>query len=362
MQYFHAAGEQPREVLVPVLSQKNDAVQQLCVRWGYGPPSATSIRAPCGLMAVAVARWLASASIAPRLVSACADGGGGLPTVLELLAPLQSEEVLLPLLDCTAAEILPRREQYIEAHPEEFEGEEARQSYRRGLVGPFEISSWLRNLAPADLVGPVVFMRHVQCGPSPEDRPSAGRFWSDFDALNQDETVLATEREYVTMEAVSEPLQLPESLPRLQCRPTSDRFLVESISPSENEGTVTLCAQGATEPTPLHGVQTLEEWLLSSSTVGAQVRSRPQSGTVIVVESETHRGSQTRHHYHCSWGHFAVLLYLDLGPDGSDKGDGSTLLLLDSMPVDDLPTPPAKAVFEALMVINSPNSKDGLIS
>ena len=32
---------------------------------------------------------------------------------------------MLPLLDCTAAELLPARDQYIEAHPEEFEDEEA---------------------------------------------------------------------------------------------------------------------------------------------------------------------------------------------------------------------------------------------
>eukprot|EP01043_Picozoa_sp_COSAG02_P065169 COSAG02_NODE_9751_length_2120_cov_4.115784_1_plen_432_part_00 len=354
MKAASSAGEQ-REVLVPVLSQKNDAVQQLCVRWGFGPPSATSIRAPCGLMAVAVARWLASASISSRLAAACADGGGGLPTVMQVLAPLQSEEVLLPLLDRTAAELLPRREQYIEAHPDEFESEDAQQSYRRGLVGPFEISSWLRDLPSAAVVAPVVFLRNVQCGPSAEDRPSARRIWSDFATLNQDKTVLAIERDYVKTEGTTpmRELQLPiPRLPELQCRPASVRFLVESVSPSTSEEAVTLGGQGVSEPRPRHTVQTLEEWLLSGLTTGVQVGRRPQCGTVIVVESETHRGSKTQHHYHCSWGHFAVLLYLDLCCDGESGGD--TLLLLDSMPVDDLPTSPAQAVFEALTRIEKP--------
>jgi hypothetical protein len=275
---------------------------------------------------------------------------------MQLLAPLQSEELLLPLLDRTAAEILPRREQYIQAHPEEFEGEDARQSYRRGLVGPFEISSWLRDLPSAAVVAPVVFLRHVQCGPSAEDRPSARRFWSDFNTLDQDETVLAIERDYVKMEGttpICEP-QLPKpQLPELQCRPTTVRFLVESVSPSTSEEAATLGRQVTTEPNLMHRVQTLEEWLLSGLTVGARVGRRPQGGTVIVVESETHRGSKTRHHYHCSWGHFAVLLYLDLRCDGSGEGGGDTLLLLDSMPVDEIPTSPGQAVFEALTRIEN---------
>ena len=349
-----------REILVPVLSQKVDAVQKLCVRWGFGPPSASSIRAPCGLMAIAVARWLASASVAPHLVAA-ANGGGGLPTVLELLRPLETEELLLPLLDRTAAELLPRREQYIASHAHEFNGDEARQAYRRGLVAPFEVSSWVRNLTAAAVVAPVVFMRHVQCGQSAEDMASAKRFWLDFDALEQDETAMAIERDYVRTEGTSAATavhdsQLSDSRAGLQCRPSSVRFLVESDAPPATDGAPAVDEPGtlgAPEPKSRHEVQTLEEWLLSGSTVRAGTRRRPKSGTVLLIEAETHRGSQTRHHYHCSWGHFNVLLYLNFSSDDSDEAGRDTLLLLDSMPVDDLPTAAAQAVFKALAVVNS---------
>ena len=406
---------EPCEMLVPVLSQKTDAVQQLCLRWGFGPPSAKSIRAPCGLVALSVARWLASPPVAEQLTAACSEGGGGLETVLKLLAPAQTEELLLPLLERTCAEVLPAREEYIATHAEEFKDEDARESYRRGLVGGFEVSVWLQQLgshaaaahaepaatgdaaaADADGAGtdraagpvsaPIGFLRHVQCGSSDANRK---RFWSDFNALDLSSEpppadaaigadsssnihmtmrstaaaasggAMAIERDYVRQEGL--PSQGGAEPQLLQCQPGSVDFLVETIHPITTVATVATNTGTDTDTSGLGqgqgqmpALQTIDEWVAAER--GARARASPggRRAFVFVMESELHRGNKTRHHYYCSWGHYSVLLLLLLNraeAEGEQHREGEemvpTLLLLDSMPVDDLPTAQGKAFWQA---------------
>ena len=102
-----------RERLVKVLNQKCPAVQSLCVRTGFGEAGANVV-APCGLVAIAVSRWLATPAVRGQLITACRAGGRD--SLEAALAPLQMAEVLLPLLQRTAEEILPLRAEFVSAH------------------------------------------------------------------------------------------------------------------------------------------------------------------------------------------------------------------------------------------------------
>jgi hypothetical protein len=122
--------------VVPVLHQKSGAVQQLCKRIGFGPPGAAVV-APCGLVAIAVAHWLTVPAHAAKVAAACRDSWVALEATL---APLSMEAVMLPELARAAEWLLPRRSEFIASHPAEFVDDAARETYRRGLVGPFELS------------------------------------------------------------------------------------------------------------------------------------------------------------------------------------------------------------------------------
>ena len=271
------------ETVVPVLSQKCDAVQQLCAKLGFGAADEKEMRAPCGFVALSVARWLTSPPVAAQLTAACATGW---PAVTAALAPLSTEATLLPLLENTIAEVLPLRAEYVMTHEEEFPEEEQREAYRRGLVGAFEISHWLRRHGNAQC-GTV---RNVQCGTSAAERV---RFWSDLTALEADASALAIEKAWVREEG--------------EDRPSSVDFLVETVAAASHPG-----GDGG------YRHQTPAEWAAGG----------PVSGTALIVDS---------------WGHYSVLLYLVLA-------DGPVMVLLDSMAVAEaeLPTPQGEALLLAL--------------
>ena len=110
-----------RERVLPVLPQKAAAVQELCKSHTFGDAGADVV-APCGLVAISVARWLADDAHA-TLDAAAQAGWAALETAL---APLQQEDVLLPEISRTADEVLPLRETYAQRHPDEFSDDASR--------------------------------------------------------------------------------------------------------------------------------------------------------------------------------------------------------------------------------------------
>lgn len=167
------------------------------------------------------------------------------------------------------------------------------------------------------------------------DAGSKARFWPDFSTLEGDASALTIEREWVMEEGLGPPAAL-------QCRSSSVDFLIETMGAAVSTHAIStqldfwgvdvvtycLCFQGSGRPV----LQTVVEWAAAG----------PRSGMVFISDSDTHRGNKTRHHYTCSWGHVSVLLYVVLE-------DGPALIVLDSMPVDELPTPHGKALLAALV-------------
>jgi len=280
-----------RERVLPVLPQKAAAVQELCKSHTFGDAGADVV-APCGLVAISVARWLADDAHA-TLDAAAQAGWAALETAL---APLQQEDVLLPEISRTADEVLPLRETYAQRHPDEFSDDASRDSHLRGLIQPHEISAWLRSHC-CDC--PVAFMRNVQCGVSAAERV---RFWSDLAALDADASLSAAERQWVREEGERDP---------------SVDFLIETSTSGGNSGE---------EPGGFE-LQTVEEWLATS----------PRSGTPLIIDS---------------WGHYSVLLYIVVAPNEQPM---LVLLDSLSVSEGELPTPHGETLLSAVARLSASN-------
>ena len=271
--------EPKTERVLPVLSQKTAAVQELVKSHTFGEAGAEMV-APCGLVSIAVSRWIAALAAA-ELDVACKSGWAAVEAAL---APLAGEVALLPVIDRTAGEVLPRRDDYAAAHADELADDTARDAHRRGLIQPHEISAWLRSDHASD--GSVVFMRNVQCGKSAAERV---RFWPDLAALDADATLSAAEREWVREEGENDP---------------SIDFLIETSA--------------STEPVGFR-LQTVDAWL----------STRPRSGTPLILDG---------------WGHYSVLVYLAVGEGKASL----VLLDSMPVSAGELPTPQGQTLLDAI--------------
>jgi hypothetical protein len=322
----------------PMMNQKDAAVQELCRGAGFGPMASECV-APCGLVALAVAKYIASSSS----VGAGGEARAAVPVcfsswsdVDECLGPLSHPAVLLPLLEETITDILSRRQAHIDENREgefgaevnggEQDAEERKEGYRRGLVGPFEISAWLRRNSHL----PVLFLRNVQCGYSAAGVIRWGATEEDMGA-----DLFQIEKEWVREET---PFRDPNGGVDFLIESAFAGFRHRRSSPIESRGeggsleaeatcgsSVTKSVKTAHRDASHRGeenkapyvLRTPEKWALNAA---AELFSRADDGrksaVPIIVDD---------------WGHFAVLLpVIVAGRPGIAR-------------IDSLPPPPSEA-------------------
>jgi len=290
--------------IAAVVPQKSAEVQALVRAAGFGPPD-SEVVAPCGLMAMTVARLIATRSLDPA--TAISAVVGVWPELEEALRPLADPAVILPALAETWAEVAAWRRAYLTspAHlaASELTDDDAQDRFLRDLVGPFEVSAWLRRNGSLR----VAFLRNVQCG----SEPSLNGFvrWG----ANEDEIpgLLAVEAAWIKEEASFR-------------SPTTD-FLIETAVGRCPDG-----PRGGAEALGFnlsggYRLRTLEQWARDAR---AELVGGGGGAVPVVLDY---------------WGHYAVYL-------PALVGGAVTLVRLDSSPVGPADYDPQfNALLEALL-------------